>query len=87
MWKAKNHSISVAQRWVLAYDAAVDSLELLATRSIAAPEAEYLGGDVRHLLFKKNFRLIYRIVGQEVHVLHVRHAARLWLGQEPDEDE
>jgi plasmid stabilization system protein ParE len=53
-----------------------------------APESEILGEELRHYIYKLH-RIIFRIEEKAkiVRIVHVRHSARLPLGQEgPDPD-
>lgn len=44
---------------------------------------------VRQMLYGKGFwkyRVLYFIEGDKVHIVHIRHGARRWLGELVDED-
>ncbi|MFY9342164.1 MAG: type II toxin-antitoxin system RelE/ParE family toxin [Planctomycetota bacterium] len=86
LWKLKHHSARAAHSFVTAYDSALASLTRSPRRCRRAPEADSLGDEVRHLLLGE-YRIIFRVSGSVVHVLHVRHGARLWIGQDPPDDE
>lgn len=62
--------------------------QTLANNPKRCPEAfeNGLGGmDIRHLIFDQ-YRVIFTVVGLTVHVLEIRHAARLPIGKETDGD-
>jgi len=56
------------------------SLELMPERFPIIPEKiNYKNYQVRHLFYKKSFRIIYVIFGDEVRILDVRHSARNYI--------
>jgi plasmid stabilization system protein ParE len=64
-----------ARKWYRGLKKQILSLETLPLRCAITPENRNL----RHLLYghKRNtYRVIYRVVGMRVDVLHVRHGAR-----------
>lgn len=68
-----------ATRWVARLTVAIASLKSLPERYPLAAEADDIGTELRELLFGKRngtYRILYRIDGQTVHVLRVRHAAQ-----------
>lgn len=70
---------NVAQRWLDGLVAAIDSLSLMPQRCAIAPENNRFkkpNSIIRHLIYKKTFRIIFIIVKNEVRVLSVKHAAR-----------
>lgn len=77
-----------ATRWLRGIYQAIDTLEILPRRCAVAPESEILGEELRHYIYKLH-RIIFRIEEKAkiVRIVHVRHSARLPLGQEgPDPD-
>ena len=77
-------SPSAARRWREALLKAVDSLEVSPDRYPFAPESPYRGREIRQLLHGKRrgvYRILYEIRGDMVHVVHVRHGARRFLGE------
>ena len=64
-----------AIRWQQQIEKAVISLEHLPTRCPIASETESFGFEIRQLLHG-NYRILFTIKENSVHVLHVRHAAR-----------
>jgi plasmid stabilization system protein ParE len=72
-------SPTAAARWYAGLLAAVQSLAALPQRCGLAPEADNLGIELRQLLFGKRrgvYRILFMVVGDTVHVLPIRHAAR-----------
>lgn len=64
-----------AQKWYLGLKKQILSLEKLPFRCAVTPENKNL----RHLLYGHRhytYRVIYRVVGTRVDVLHIRHGAR-----------
>ncbi len=75
-----------ALRWLDGLDDAITSLGEHPLRCPRAPEAAYLGADVRHLLFHSH-RVLFVVDGSEVVVLHIRHGGRLPLGRSELEEQ
>jgi toxin ParE1/3/4 len=80
-----------AVRWGQTLEHQVFSLRTLPERYEVIPEADEVGLELRHIIFGK-YRVIYRVAEDEVIVLRVIHAARMfrraWLETEPSpEDE
>jgi plasmid stabilization system protein ParE len=68
-----------ATRWAARLTATIATLKTLPERCPLAAEADELGIELRELLFGKRhgtYRILYRIEGQTVHVLRIRHAAQ-----------
>ena len=68
-----------ATRW---HGRLLDDMRSLAEfpqRCPIAPEGHMFEREIRQLLFG-DYRVLFTIVGREVHVLHVRHAMRRPLG-------
>ena len=74
-----------AARWFNGFVDALETLRSFPERCGVAPENEYFEQEIRQLLYGRRggvYRALFTIVGDEVHVLHIRHAARKPL--EPD---
>jgi len=72
-------SPGIADRWFNRFVAAIESLAQHPQRCPIARESAQLGREIRQLLFGKRGgvrRIYFAIVGDEVHVLCVRHAAQ-----------
>jgi plasmid stabilization system protein ParE len=82
---------AAARRWYSGLIRQLHTLAHLPARCPLAPETK-LGltdCEVRQLLYGRNFwkyRILFAIIGDEVVVAHVRHGARLYLGQSPPGD-
>ena len=80
-WYAqKSQSLEIATAW---YDGFVDELETLKDnpwRGTLAPEADAFGFELREIYYGHGKRLthraLYRVVGDTVQVLSIRHAAQ-----------
>ncbi len=64
-----------ALRWYLSLLEAIEALSLMAERCPLAPENIDIQSGIRHLIVN-NYRVLYRIAGDQVEVLHIRHCAR-----------
>jgi plasmid stabilization system protein ParE len=68
-----------AARWLRGLYQTIDTLEQFPTRCGLAPETRYVKEEIRQLLYgrgRHKYRILFTIHRSEVHVLHVRHAAR-----------
>ena len=80
---------AAALRWYEGLMNAVSGLSRLPLRCPLAPEYRLGLADeeIRQLLYGKGYwryRILYAVERHRVVVLHVRHGARLYLGQEPE---
>jgi len=74
-----------APGWFNRFIKALTSLQTNPERCEIAPESKSVGVIIRQLLYGRRggvYRALYTIRGQEVHVLHIRHAAREYMTQE-----
>ena len=65
--------------WFVGLCDAIESLAELPHRCAFAPESSLRQKGVRHLLYGEGrnvFRILYRIKGESVHILTIRHARR-----------
>lgn len=71
----------LALKWLDGIIEAIQSLAEFPERCAIAPENEYLGQDstveIRHLIYKKSFRVIFIVRKNEIRILSVKHASRL----------
>jgi plasmid stabilization system protein ParE len=77
-WIAQR-SIENAARWFNRFLEKLQTLERFPTRCGVAPESEQIGQEIRQLLYGRRggvYRVLFVVRGHEVHVLHIRHAAR-----------
>src|SRR5690242_12776178 len=87
-WLAQR-SPAAAERWRQSLFGVIDSLTTLPERYGLAPEEEWYQGGLRQLLHGKRrsvYRVLFRIRGEVVQVLRVRHHAQdlLQPGDLPD---
>jgi plasmid stabilization system protein ParE len=83
-WIAERSPVSAA-RWFNGFVEALISLETMPERCELAAESRYVGVKVRQLLYRRRggtYRALYTIRGREVHVLHIRHAARDFMSED-----
>lgn len=64
-----------ALRWYLNLIEAIEALAFMAERCPLAPEDADIQQGIRHLIVDR-YRVLYRIAGDSVEVLHIRHSAR-----------
>lgn len=67
-----------ADRWLLSLHQAIGTLRELPRRCAIAPQDKDAEEEIRHLLHG-DYRVLFAIVGREVHVLHVRHSSHQTL--------
>lgn len=85
-WLVDNRSTTVVNRWRTELASALQQLSIDARSCPEAPEAEWLGTDIRQHLHSQRrnvYRVLFRIRGEEVQILRVRHARQDLLG--PDD--
>jgi len=83
---------SAADRWYAGLIAALKGLAELPLRCPIAPETRLglIDREVRQLLYGRSYwkyRILFAVDARKILILHVRHGARLYLGQELPEDE
>lgn len=83
-------SLVQAGRWQEGLEKAVNSLAEFPTRCPLAPEHAIFDVEVRQMLYR-SYRILFTLVDTDqdgsadtVRILHVRHAARRWLGEESE---
>ena len=68
-----------ATKWLNELMQAIESLAVFPLSCPLAPENDYFAEEIRQLLYGKRgsvYRVLYTVVNQEIHVLHVRHGSR-----------
>jgi toxin ParE1/3/4 len=79
-WIAED-SLEAAIRWRRGLDEALARLRTFPRSCRIAAESMHVGVDVRQLIYG-SYRVLYRVDGRTVQVLHVRHGAPRRLGEE-----
>jgi plasmid stabilization system protein ParE len=89
-------NISEAYEWIAARDQAaairwynqlmelILSLDIFPERAALAPESKSLRREIREIFHgrrQNKYRILFTVTENKVHVLHVRHGARLTLRQ------
>ncbi len=73
-----------AIRWYNRLLEVIFSLDTFPERCPLAPESEFLNSEIREIFHGRRqykYRILFTVSENEVHVLHVRHGARLALGE------
>jgi plasmid stabilization system protein ParE len=82
-WLAERDS-EAADRWFNSLYDKIDSLEMFPERCPLAPESQFFSAEIReafHGRRQHKHRILFTVTEDEVHILHVRHGARLALGE------
>ncbi|HYG33590.1 MAG TPA: type II toxin-antitoxin system RelE/ParE family toxin [Clostridia bacterium] len=83
LWIAERDA-EAADRWFNSLYHTIGSLELFPERCPLAPESKFFNREVRqafHGRRQNKYRILFTLTEAEVHILHVRHGARLTLGE------
>jgi plasmid stabilization system protein ParE len=89
LWLAER-SPDAAERWFNSLYETIGSLELFPERCPLAPESGFLNLEIREIFHGRRqykYRILFIVGEGEVHVLHVRHGARLALGETESAEE
>jgi plasmid stabilization system protein ParE len=79
-----------ADRWFEGLYKTMGSLETFPERAALAPESKNLRCEIHEIFHghrQHKYRILFTISKNQVHVLHVRHGARLALGETETADE
>ena len=82
LWLAERDA-DAADGWFDGIYDAIGSLEIFPERAPLAPESRFLNEEIREIFHGRRqhkYRILFTVSEKEVHVLHVRHGARLALG-------
>jgi plasmid stabilization system protein ParE len=82
-WLAEQNP-EAAVRWYNGLMDVILSLDLFPERCPIAPERKFLNREIRQAFHGRRYnkyRILFTITENTVHVLHVRHGARLALGE------
>ncbi len=89
LWLAERDP-EAADRWFNSIYDTIGSLEIFPERCQLAPESKSFNSEIREIFHgrrQNKYRILFTVSGREVHVLHVRHGARLVLGESPQPEE
>ena len=88
-WLAER-GLEAADRWFNSLYDTLGSLEMFPERCPLAPESQFFSAEIReafHGRRQRKYRVLFTVTEGEVHILHVRHGARLALGEAAPEEE
>ena len=83
LWLAEREP-EAADRWFDDIYDTIGSLDIFPKRAPLAPESKSFNREIREVFHGRRqhkYRILFTVTGYEVHVLHVRHGARLALGE------
>ena len=89
LWLAEQ-APEAADRWFDTIYETIGSLEIFPERAPHAPESEFLNVKIREIFHGRRqhkYRILFTVSENKVHALHVRHGARLALGESAPEEE
>ncbi len=91
LWIAES-DLDAAERWYKGLIEGLKNLTSFPLRCPVAPESRFglLDREVRQYLYGPGYwkyRVLYAVDGSRVLVAHVRHGARLYLGQDESEED
>ena len=89
LWLAEQ-APEVADRWFDDIYDTIGSLEIFPERCPLAPESEFFNVEIREIFHgrrRHKYRILFTVSENGVHVLHVRHGARLALGETESTEE
>lgn len=87
-WLAEQEP-DAADPWLESIYDTIGSLETFPERCPFAPESKFFVAKIREIFHGRRqhkYRILFTTNEDEVHVLHVRHGARLALGETPFEE-
>lgn len=71
-----------ARKWIDPLMDAFTSLEVMPRRCPIAPETEFIGLEIRRLLYRKNYWILYTIDDSIVLIYHIRHTSQELMSAE-----
>jgi plasmid stabilization system protein ParE len=83
LWLAERDP-DAATRWFNSIYHTIGSLEMFPERCPLAPESKFFNHEIREIFHGRRqyrYRVLFTVTKNEVHILHVRHGARLALGE------
>jgi plasmid stabilization system protein ParE len=87
LWIAER-DVDAANLWFNSIYDAIGALELFPERCPLAPESKFFNCEIRETFHGRRlhkYRILFTVTPGEVHILHVRHGARLALGEPTQE--
>ena len=88
-WIAEQDA-AAAIRWYNRLQEVIFSLGAFPERAPLAPESKSFNQTIREVFHGRRqhkYRILFIVTENEVHVLHIRHGARLALGENPPPEE
>ena len=88
LWIAEEN-MGAADRWFDGIYETIGSLEIFPERCPLAPESKFLNVEIREIFHgrrRHKYRILFTVSEDAVRVLHVRHGARLTLGETISEE-
>jgi plasmid stabilization system protein ParE len=88
LWLTEQASDAAGHWFDSIYDT-IGSLEIFPERCPLAPESKFFNAEIREIFHGRRqhkYRILFTMSENEVHVLHVRHGARLALGETAPEE-
>ena len=88
LWIAEENT-EAAGRWFDSVYETIGSLEIFPERCPLAPESNFLNVEIREIFHgrrRHRYRILFTVSEGAVHILHVRHGARLTLGETISEE-
>ena len=88
-WIAERDA-EAAVRWYNRLQEVIFSLDAFPERAPLAPESKSFNRVIREVFHGRRqhkYRILFTVTENAVHVLHVRHGARLALGEDPPPEE
>jgi plasmid stabilization system protein ParE len=82
-WLAEQDTVA-AIRWYNRLREVVFSLDTFSERFPLVPESDFFNSEIREIFHGRRpqkYQILFTVSEGEVHVLHVRHGARLTLGE------
>ncbi|WP_427162026.1 type II toxin-antitoxin system RelE/ParE family toxin [Aliinostoc sp. HNIBRCY26] len=85
-WMCDNLSAEVANNWYYELQDAITSLQEFPNRCSIAPEASFIGREIRQLWVgkRRKYRVLFVVEEDVVAILHVRHSRQSYLGEESE---
>jgi len=75
------NSANNALNWLNLMEEKIASLAQMPERCPIAPEDNFFDEKIRHLIVKRNYRVLFFVENTFVYILHVRHCSQLYQNQ------